>query len=125
MMRDFTYVDDIVEGINRVIANPPVGNSQWDGKNPDPGSSKAAYKIYNIGNDDPVKLLDFIEAIETKLGKQAIKNMLPLQIGDVPASHADVKDLMEDLGYKPDTPIQEGINRFIDWYLEFYGDGKQ
>lgn len=125
MMRDFTYVDDIVEGISRVITHPPQCNVQWDGNNPDPGSSKAAYKIYNIGNDDPVKLLDFIEAIETKLGKQAIKNMLPLQIGDVPASHADVKDLMEDLGYKPDTPIQEGINRFVDWYLEFYGDGKQ
>ena len=120
MIRDFTYVDDIVEGIHRVIQNPPQGNAKWDGKNPDPGSSKAPYKIYNIGNDDPVKLLDFIEAIEKKLDKKAIKNMLPLQIGDVPASHADVTDLIADMGYKPETPIQEGINRFIDWYLEFY-----
>lgn len=125
MIRDFTYVDDIVEGIQRVIQNPPQGNSRWDGKNPDPGSSKAPYKIYNIGNDDPVQLLDFIEAIERKLGKPAIKNLLPLQIGDVPASHADVTDLIEDMGYKPETPIQEGIDKFIDWYLEFYGDGKQ
>ena len=129
MIRDFTYVDDIVEGIQRVIQNPPQGNPQWDGKNPDPGSSKAPYKIYNIGNDDPVQLLDFIEAIEHKLGKKAIKNMLPLQVGDVPASHADVTDLIADLGYKPNTPIQEGVNKFIDWYLEFYGkqqtvDGK-
>jgi UDP-glucuronate 4-epimerase len=121
MMRDFTYIDDIVEGIHRVIQNPPQGNSKWDGKNPDPGSSKAPYKIYNIGNDDPVKLLDFIEAIEKKLNKKAIKNMMPLQPGDVPASHADVTDLIADMGYKPETPIQEGINRFIDWYLEFYG----
>ena len=121
MIRDFTYVDDIVEGIQRVIQNPPQGNAQWDGKNPDPGSSKAPYKIYNIGNDDPVQLLDFIEAIEHKLGKKAIKNMLPLQVGDVPASHADVTDLIADLGYKPNTPIQEGVNKFIDWYLEFYG----
>ena len=121
MMRDFTYIDDIVEGIKRVIENHPKGNKCWDGKNPDPGSSKAPYKIYNIGNDDPVKLLDFIEAIENKLAKKAIMNLLPLQPGDVPASHADIKDLIEDLDYKPNTPIQEGINKFIDWYLEFYG----
>ncbi|MDN5354987.1 MAG: UDP-glucuronate 4-epimerase, partial [Candidatus Cloacimonadota bacterium] len=121
MLRDFTYIDDIVEGIHRVIQNPPQGNSKWDGKNPDPGSSKAPYKIYNIGNDDPVRLLDFIESIEKKLNKKAIKNMMPMQPGDVPASHADVTDLIADMGYKPETPIQEGINRFIDWYLEFYG----
>jgi UDP-glucuronate 4-epimerase len=121
MIRDFTYIDDIVEGIKRVIDNPPQGNRNWNGKNPDPGSSKAPYKIYNIGNNSPVKLMDFIEAIEKKLNKKAIKNMLPLQPGDVPASQADVSDLIEDLGYKPDTPIQEGIDRFIDWYLEFYG----
>jgi UDP-glucuronate 4-epimerase len=121
MMRDFTYIDDIVEGIKRVIENPPKGNSKWDGKNPDPGSSRAPYKIYNIGNNSPVKLMDFIQAIENKLGKQAKKNLMPLQPGDVPASHADVSDLIADMGYKPETPIQEGINRFIDWYLEFYG----
>jgi UDP-glucuronate 4-epimerase len=120
MMRDFTYVDDIVEGISRVIVNPPKGNPDWDGKHPNPSNSKAPYKVYNIGNNDPVRLMDFIEAIEIKLGKSAIKNMLPLQIGDVPASHADVSDLINDLGYKPNTSIKEGINNFINWYLEFY-----
>ena len=103
-----------------MIQRPPQGNAEWNGKNPDPGSSIAPYKIYNIGNDDPVRLLDFIEAIEKKLNIKAIKNMMPMQIGDVPASHADVTDLIEDMGYKPQTPIQEGVNRFIDWYLEFY-----
>ena len=120
MMRDFTYVDDIVEGVKRVIENPPKGNSKWDGKNPDPGSSKAPYKIYNIGNNSPVKLLDFIEAIEKKLNKKAKKNLMPLQAGDVPSAHADVTDLIANLGYKPNTSIQDGINKFIDWYLEFY-----
>ena len=124
MIRDFTYVDDIVEGIVRVIDKPAKSNKNWSGLTPDPGSSKAPYKIYNIGNDDPVQLLDFIEAIEQKLNKPAIKNMLPLQIGDVPASHANVTDLIADMGYKPETPILVGINRFIDWYLEFYGDGE-
>jgi len=121
MVRDFTFVDDIVEGIKRVIDNPPTGNKNWSGKNPDPSSSKAPYKIYNIGNDDPVRLMDFIEAIEKKLNKKAIKNMMPLQPGDVPASHADVSGLIDNFGYKPETSIQEGINRFIDWYLDFYG----
>ena len=120
MMRDFTYVDDIVEGINRVVDNEPKGNKKWDGMKPDPGSSKAPYKIYNIGNNSPIRLLDFIKAIEKAIGKEAIKNMLPLQPGDVPASHADVADLVEDMGYEPRTPIQEGIDKFIDWYLEFY-----
>lgn len=124
MMRDFTYIDDIVEGIERVIAKPAKSNSNWSGLNPDPGSSKAPYKIYNIGNNDPVRLLDFIEAIEKKLGKKALKKMLPLQSGDVPASHADVTDLMRDLDYKPNTSIQKGIDRFIDWYLEFYPSNK-
>lgn len=120
MMRDFTYVDDIVEGIKRVINHPPKSNKDWNGNSPDPGSSKAPYKIYNIGNDNPVRLLDFIEAIEKKLGEKAIKNMIPLQPGDVPSSHADVSDLINDFGYKPNTSIQDGINKFIDWYLEFY-----
>ena len=121
MQRDFTYIDDIVEGIVRVNDNPPKGNPQWDGKNPDPSSSPAPYKIYNIGNNNPVKLMDFIEAIEKKLGKKAKKNMLPLQAGDVPSTYADVSDLIEDLGYKPQTSIEEGIDRFIDWYLAFFG----
>lgn len=120
MMRDFTYIDDIVEGITRVVEKPAKSNSKWKGKKPDPGSSKAPYKIYNIGNNSPVRLLDFIESIEKALGKKAIKNFMPLQPGDVPASHADVTDLIEDMGYSPGTPIQEGIDRFIEWYLEFY-----
>lgn len=120
MKRDFTYVGDIVEGVMRVIDNPPKGNSQWSGKCPDPSSSKAPYKIYNIGNSSPVELMEFIEAIEKKLGKVAKKNMLPLQPGDVPATWADVSDLVSDMNYKPDTSIEVGIARFIEWYREFY-----
>ncbi len=121
MKRDFTYIDDIVEGVVRVIDNPPKGNKNWSGKNPDPSSSKAPYKIYNIGNNNPVKLLDFIEAIEKAIGKEAKKNMLPIQPGDVPATWADVSDLIEDLGYKPNTSIEDGVNSFVKWYREFYG----
>lgn len=120
MRRDFTYVDDIVEGVIRVIDHPPVGNPAWTGQSPDPSCSKSPYKIYNIGNSSPVKLMDFIEAIEKALGKTAEKNMMPIQPGDVPATWADVSDLVEDLDYQPDMPIQEGINRFIAWYKEFY-----
>lgn len=121
MVRDFTYVDDIVEGITRVLSHPPKGNPAWDGKHPDPADSKAPYKIYNIGNNNPVKLLDFIEAIEQKVGKKAIKNMMPLQAGDVVATYAKVDDLIRDLDYKPETSIQAGIDRFVDWYRGFYG----
>ncbi len=120
MQRDFTYIDDIVEGVVRVIDNPPKGNLNWSGLNPDPASSKAPYKIYNIGNNAPVGLMDFIKAIEKKIGKEAKKNMLPMQPGDVKSTYADVSDLIEDLGYKPDTPIEKGISNFIDWYLDFY-----
>ena len=120
MKRDFTYIDDIVEGVIRVIDNPPKGNQNWTGASPDPSCSKAPYKIYNIGNSSPVQLMDFIEAIEKSLGKTAQKNMLPLQPGDVPATWANVDDLIEDLDYKPDTPIQEGVDRFVKWYREFY-----
>lgn len=120
MMRDFTYIDDIVEGIARVIEKPAQPNLKWKGDSPDPGSSKAPYKIYNIGNNSPVKLLDFIEAIENKLVKKAIKNLMPLQIGDVPASHADVSDLVADIGYTPNTSIKDGVAKFIDWYIDFY-----
>ena len=120
MKRDFTYIDDIVEGVVRVIDNPPKGNPSWSGKNPDPGSSKAPYKIYNIGNNNPVELMEFIEAIEKALGKKAKKNMLPIQPGDVPATYADVSDLVEDLGYKPATSVQEGVNNFVKWYKEFF-----
>jgi UDP-glucuronate 4-epimerase len=121
MQRDFTYIDDIVEGIIRVIDHPPQGNRHWTGTAPDPSCSRAPYKIYNIGNSAPVELMDFIEAIETTLGKTAKKNMLPIQPGDVPATWADVSDLVEDLGYQPSTPIQEGVERFIAWYRDFYG----
>ncbi len=120
MKRDFTYVDDIVEGIKRVIFSPAKPNPKWTAVSPDPGSSKAPYKIYNIGNNSPVLLMDFINAIEETLGVEADKELLPLQAGDVPASHADVTDLIEDLGYKPETPIKEGIDKFISWYRDFY-----
>lgn len=123
MLRDFTYIDDIVEGIIRVIDNPakPLCHTELDsGSNLPADRSTAPYKVYNIGNNNPVKLMDFITAIENKLGKKIEKNMMPLQAGDVPATYADVSDLVEDLGYKPATPVQEGINKFVDWYLEFF-----
>lgn len=120
MVRDFTYIDDIVEGIVRVIQHPPKGNQSWTGAKPDPSTSKAPYKVYNIGNNDPVTLMDFITAIEEELGIEAQKDMMPLQPGDVKATYADVQDLMDDLGYKPETPIKEGIKAFIDWYKHFY-----
>ena len=118
MQRDFTYIDDIVEGIIRVIDNPPKGNTKWNGL---PSESKAPYKVYNIGNGSPVKLMDFIEAIEEELGKKAKKNLLPMQPGDVPSTYADTTHLQEDVGYKPNTPIKYGIKKFIEWYREFYG----
>lgn len=120
MSRDFTYVDDIVEGVLRVLDNPPEGNDQWKGANPDPASSPAPYRIYNIGNSSPVPLMDFIEAIEAALGKKAQKNFLPLQKGDVPATWADTTDLERDFGYKPATPVRKGIERFVEWYRKFY-----
>jgi UDP-glucuronate 4-epimerase len=120
MQRDFTYVDDIVEGVIRVIDHPPAGNPDWTGKTPDPSCSKAPYKVYNIGNSSPVKLMEFIEAIEQALGKTAQKNMLPIQPGDVPATWADVSDLVDDLDYQPGTSIQDGVSRFIGWYKDFY-----
>ncbi len=120
MQRDFTYVDDIVEGVVRVIDSPPAGNPGWSGRQPDPGTSVAPYRVYNIGNNRPVKLLDFIEAIEDALGKRAVKNFLPMQPGDVPATWADVADLAADFGYQPSTPVEEGIRRFVEWYRGYY-----
>jgi len=120
MLRDFTYIDDIVEGVIRVIDSPAKKDSDWNGKNGKVSTSSAPYKIYNIGNNNPVKLMDFITAIENKLGKTIEKNMMPIQPGDVPATYADVRDLVEDLKYKPAMPIQEGIDNFVDWYLEFF-----
>ena len=120
MLRDFTYIDDIVEGVVRVMDSPAKSNPNWNGKNPDPSSSSAPYKIYNIGNNNPVKLMDFIEAIEITLGKKIKKNLMPLQPGDVLATYANVDDLVADLHYKPDTPIQKGIDNFVAWYREFF-----
>jgi len=120
MKRDFTYIDDIVEGVVRVIDNPPSGDEKWTEKNSDPSVSQAPYKIYNIGNSNPVRLMDFIEAIENELGTKASKNFLPMQPGDVPSTWADVTDLMEHLDYKPDTPVKTGIKNFIAWYKEYY-----
>ena len=118
--RDFTYIDDIVEGVVRVIDKPAQANVNWASENPDPASSFSPYRIYNIGNNNPVHLLTFIETLEKCLGKQAIKNLLPLQPGDVPDTYADVSDLVLDLGYKPATPLENGIKNFVEWYKGFY-----
>jgi len=120
MVRDFTYVDDIVDGVIHVIDNPPTGNAAWDAKQPDPSTSTAPYQIYNIGNNSPVTLMEFITAIEEELGIEAKKDMLPLQPGDVPATFADVHDLVENLNYKPETTVKEGIKNFLDWYRAYY-----
>jgi len=120
MSRDFTFVADIVEGIKRVNDNPPKGNPEWSGKDPDPGSSKAPYLIYNIGNNAPVKLMDFVATIEKYLGKEAKKNFMPMQAGDVASTYADVQDLVENLDYQPSTTLQYGIDQFVKWYKEFY-----
>jgi UDP-glucuronate 4-epimerase len=121
MQRDFTYIDDIVEGVVRVTERIPESNPQWSGNNPDPASSNAPYRLYNIGNNKPVELTRFIEVLERCLGKKAEKNLLPLQPGDVPVTCADVDDLMKDVGFRPSTPIEEGIERFAEWYLSYYG----
>ncbi len=118
--RDFTYIDDIVEGVIRVIDKPAQANACWASDNPDPGTSLAPYRVYNIGNNNPVNLLAFIETLEKSLGKKAIKNLLPLQPGDVPDTYADVSDLENDLGYKPETLLEAGISNFVEWYKNFY-----
>jgi UDP-glucuronate 4-epimerase len=120
MQRDFTYIDDIIEGVVRVMKKIPKPNKSWSGDDPDPGTSYAPYRVYNIGNNNPVELMSFIETIEKCLGKKAKKNLLPLQAGDVPATYADVDDLKNDAGFKPATPIKEGIKRFVEWYREYY-----
>jgi len=120
MKRDFTFVEDIVEGVIKVADRPAAENPDFDPQNPDPGSAKAPFKIYNIGNSAPVLLMDYIKAVEKGLGKKAEMELLPLQPGDVPASHADVQDLVRDTGYKPNTPIEVGVKAFTDWYLDYY-----
>lgn len=119
--RDFTYIADIVEGVIRSIDTVPKGNRAWTGDAPDPGSSNAPYRLYNIGNNNPVHLMHFIQVLEACLGKKAEKTLLPLQPGDVPDTYADVDDLVQDLGYRPSTTVEEGVARFVEWYREFYG----
>jgi UDP-glucuronate 4-epimerase len=119
--RDFTYIDDIVEGVLRVLDRVPEPNPAWTGENPDPATSSAPYRLYNIGNHHPVELMDYIGTLERCLGREAEKNMLPLQAGDVPDTYADVENLVRDTGYKPDTSVEIGVSRFVDWYRSYYG----
>jgi UDP-glucuronate 4-epimerase len=121
MQRDFTYIDDITEGVVRIMGRLPEPDPTWNGDNPDPGTSYARYKIYNIGNNNPVELMEFIGVIEKVLGKKAKKEFLELQPGDVPATYADIDDLIKDVGFKPETTIETGIKQFILWYNEYYG----
>ena len=120
MQRDFTYVDDIVEGVFRLLDHLPEPNPEWRGDQPDPGTSPAPYRLYNIGNNNPVKLMDFISAIETALGREAEKEMMPIQPGDVPSTYADVDALQQAVGFRPSTPLKTGVERFISWYREYY-----
>jgi len=119
--RDFTYVDDIVEGVIRVLDRPAEPNGAWSGADPDSATSTAPYRLYNIGNHQPVELMRYIEVLEQCLGKTAEKTLLPLQAGDVPDTYADVEDLVRDTGYKPATPIEVGVRNFVDWYRGYYG----
>jgi len=120
MRRDFTYVDDIVEGIIRLLVKVPKGNEKWDGNNPDPASSFAPYRVFNIGNNKPVELLKFIEVLEEKIGKKAIKSFMPIQPGDVPETYADIEALEQAVGFRPSTSIEVGVGKFVDWYREYY-----
>jgi len=120
--RDFTYIDDIVEGIVRVMDKTPDPNPDWSSDDPDPGTSRAPWRVYNIGNSNPVELMHYIEVIEDCLGKKAEKNMLPMQLGDVPDTYADVKALTDDVGYTPETSVEEGVGKFVEWYREYYQD---
>ncbi len=118
--RDFTYVDDIVGGIVAALDHVATGNEAWDSDRPDPGTSRAPYRLYNIGNAQPVDLMRYIEVLEQRLGRTAEKNLLPLQAGDVPDTWADVEDLVNDVGYRPATPVEVGVGRFVDWYLDYH-----
>jgi UDP-glucuronate 4-epimerase len=120
MQRDFTYIDDIIEGVVRVLDKIPEPNPDWNGRQPDAATSYAPYRLYNIGNNHPVELMYFIEVLERSLGKKAIKNLMSIQPGDVPATFADVEDLTKDVGFKPATSIEDGIQKFVDWYQEYY-----
>jgi len=118
--RDFTYIDDIIEGVTRVLDRVPEPNPDWSGDNPDSASSTAPYRLYNIGNNEPVELMHYIEVLEDCLGKKAEKNMLPMQPGDVQATYADIDDLVRDIGYKPDMTVEQGLANFVNWYRDFY-----
>ena len=120
MARDFTYIDDIVEGVVRVLDRPPAPDPSWTGTAPDPATSFAPYRVYNIGNNRPVELLEFIAAIERATGRRATLNLLEMQPGDVLKSWADVDDLVRDVDFAPNTPVEVGIQRFVDWYREYY-----
>ena len=119
--RDFTFIDDIVEGVIRVLDRVPSGDPSWSGAHPDPAASQAPYRIYNIGNNQPVELMDYIAVLEEALGRKAEMRLLPLQPGDVPDTYAVVADLVRDTGYGPSTPVRDGVARFVDWYRDFYG----
>jgi UDP-glucuronate 4-epimerase len=118
--RDFTYIDDIVEGVVRILDRPALGNPDWNSDHPDPGTSKAPWRIYNIGNSAPVELMDYIRALERALGKKAVMELLPLQAGDVPDTYANVEDLVEQFHYKPATAVEDGIARFVAWYIDYF-----
>jgi len=118
--RDFTYIDDIVEGVIRVLDRPAPPNPDWDGDHPDPGTSLAPWRVYNIGNNQPVELMDYIGALEKALGKKAEKELLPLQPGDVPDTYANVDDLVKEFGYKPETRVEDGVANFIKWYNDYF-----
>jgi UDP-glucuronate 4-epimerase len=120
MRRDFTYIDDIIEGVVRVMKKTPAPNPQWSGDAPDPGTSYARYRLYNIGNNQPVELTRFIAVLEEKLGMEAEKEFMDLQPGDVPATYADIDALYDAVGFKPTTRIEDGISRFVDWYKDYY-----
>ncbi|MEI8276002.1 MAG: NAD-dependent epimerase [Hyphomicrobiales bacterium] len=120
MQRDFTYVDDVVESIERLVEKPPAGNPGYDGNRPDPSSSSAPWRVYNIGNNNPVELLEVVELLEKSIGKKAIRELAPMQPGDVPATYANVDDLMRDVDFRPSTPIADGIARFIEWYRAYH-----
>jgi UDP-glucuronate 4-epimerase len=124
MQRDFTYIDDIVEGVIRVMDKPATPNPAWDGATPDPGTSSAPYRLFNIGNNNPVMLTDFIAALEQALGKTAQRELLPMQPGDVAATYANIEDLIEAVDYRPQTPIQHGIDNFVTWYMEHMHQGE-
>jgi UDP-glucuronate 4-epimerase len=118
--RDFTYIDDIVEGVIRILDRPAPRNPDWNSDQPDPGTSKAPWRVYNIGNNQPIKLMDYIAALENALGEKAERELLPLQAGDVPDTYANVEDLVEQFHYKPSTSVEDGINRFVSWYRDYF-----